>query len=899
MVRTLLFICFILIFFPGISQQNNELSKVESLMLDSRYEEAVQYIDASISSSKNGTLLSIKKTEALIKLGKTTDAELLLKKTEASVVQDKYTLYYKALIAMNYGALYQNQGRNDLALEQFQVALDNLEQDKRSANLEAAEALAYLGNVYRSTGKYVQAEEQLQRALTIRQSKLPETHELIAASYNDLGLVYTQLDPDKAFTYYEKALAIYAKLHGADHPKLAITNTNLGVLYRSEKLYGDAVNYFEAALKIWEKIFVQPHPNKALVMMNLGQTYSGIGDTKAALGYYERALAMYEASQGKKHPDVAYVYNLLGNEKLARQKFDESLADYQKALIANTPDFNSENIVVNPGTKNYYNGNQLLYSLMYKAQALEAKHLGQTLKESDLVLGLKTLQTADSLIDRIRQQITNESDKITLGAIANEVYADGVRISFLLSDVSFRHRKLYRELSFYFAEKSKSAVLLEAISDTNAKSFANIPEVLLEEEKKLKASIALTSQKLAQKPSEAEEKSLRTTLFNLNRSYEDFTKRLETNYPEYFNLKFNAAAPSIKELQSLLPDKTALISYFIDELKAQLYTYVISKNDFTITEVNLPEAYDKYITGLRNGLYFMEVNAFVEASTHLYKLLIPKRIPKSISDLVIIATGRMGIIPFETLLTKEVKEIPDLSELPYLLRRFSVRYEFSAGLVLQKKRDANPSKISSVMVCAPVTFPAKDKLNDLPGTESEVNAIASLFKEKNINSQVYLRAQANEATIKSNSLKNYSLIHFATHGIVDESSPELSRIYLQNDSKTEDGNLFAGEIYNLEFNANLVSLSACQTGLGKISKGEGVIGLSRALVYAGAKNIIVSFWSVADESTAQLMADFYRKMLDNPSETYSQSLRKAKLNLLTIEKYKSPYYWAPFVLIGF
>jgi CHAT domain-containing protein len=172
----------------------------------------------------------------------------------------------------------------------------------------------------------------------------------------------------------------------------------------------------------------------------------------------------------------------------------------------------------------------------------------------------------------------------------------------------------------------------------------------------------------------------------------------------------------------------------------------------------------------------------------------------------------MGIIPFETLLTKETKGEVAFADLPYLFRRFSVRYEFSAGLVLQKKRESQPSKISSVMVCAPVTFPVRDKLNDLPGTETEVNTIANLFKEKKITSKVYLRNQANEAAVKSNTLKDYSIVHFATHGIVDETSPELSRIYLQSDSKTEDGNLFAGEIYNLEFNANLVSLSACQTG---------------------------------------------------------------------------------------
>jgi CHAT domain-containing protein len=198
----------------------------------------------------------------------------------------------------------------------------------------------------------------------------------------------------------------------------------------------------------------------------------------------------------------------------------------------------------------------------------------------------------------------------------------------------------------------------------------------------------------------------------------------------------------------------------------------------------------------------------------------------------------------------------------------------------------------------PVRFPEKDNLNDLPGTETEVNTISKLFQSKNIPNRIFLNNQANETEIKSGKLKDYSLIHFATHGIVDETSPELSRIYLQSDSEAEDGNLFAGEIYNLQLNANLVSLSACQTGLGKISKGEGVIGLSRALVYAGAKNIIVSFWSVADESTAELMTDFYKYLLENPSASYSSDLRQAKLGMLN-SKYASPYYWAPFILIGF
>jgi CHAT domain-containing protein len=142
-------------------------------------------------------------------------------------------------------------------------------------------------------------------------------------------------------------------------------------------------------------------------------------------------------------------------------------------------------------------------------------------------------------------------------------------------------------------------------------------------------------------------------------------------------------------------------------------------------------------------------------------------------------------------------------------------------------------------------------------------------------------------------------LHFATHGVVDEKNPELSRIQLNAGVESEDGVLYAGEIYNLELNANLVTLSACQTGLGKISKGEGVIGLSRALVFAGARNCMVSFWKVADESTAQLMKNYYSILLNSPGHNYSATLQRAKLDLISEDRYASPFYWAPFILIGY
>jgi CHAT domain-containing protein len=162
---------------------------------------------------------------------------------------------------------------------------------------------------------------------------------------------------------------------------------------------------------------------------------------------------------------------------------------------------------------------------------------------------------------------------------------------------------------------------------------------------------------------------------------------------------------------------------------------------------------------------------------------------------------------------------------------------------------------------------------------------------------VAIGKEANEGLVKSGALSDFRYLHFATHGIVDEVSPELSRIYLQESDK-EDGNIFSGEIFNLKLNADLAVLSACETGLGKYSKGEGVIGLSRALVYAGARSIVVSFWPVADESTAQLMTEFYRQLVGRAGVSPRVALRTAKLKLGGGQPYGAPYYWAPFVLIG-
>lgn len=905
MTKVLVFVLCLPLVINTFAQTPEKMAEqIDKLLIDSKYQEAIDLANKSIPAAKDFStrvILQNKKAEALIGIGNLQEAGNILNNVQKELDDKKDNTTLKAITLRNIGYLQLNQGRADLAEESIENSLELFTSAGSPDCLDAAQAHGNMGLMFMSQGKYKQAEEQLQRCLALRQQQLQPSDERIAATYNDLGLACVKLDPDRGIDYYEKALESYERIHGNEHLKIAIANINIGYANRELKLYGDAVINFETALTILEKNYPQPHPSKAVTYFNLGQTYLKMGDNKAAMDFYKKALEMYKLSYGTHHPDITQVLNAMGNLEHAENRYASAFEHYQQALQANVPDFTDSTIDSNPSPdNNYYNGNLLVQTLLFKAENYEGQYLGKTIKFSDLQKSLDLLSQCDKLVDQLRRTSNNEGDKLFLGLLANEVYSAGVRIAYTAA-INAVKKAQYFEKAFYFAEKSKNAVLLDAISESNAKSYAGIPANLLEKEKEIKSSIALFSQKLAQRPEPNEEKKIRENLFTLSKSYEEFIKSLETSYPEYFNLKYNLSLPSLSQVQSVLDEKSIVLSYFIDENENThtLYTFIISNKKYKIEEQVLDADFDKTVTGYRNSLYYDDRAIFIQTSTALGRQLIPRKISSSIVRLIILPAGRLGIIPFEPLLTEEV-EITGYKALPYLINKYSVQYEFSAGLLLQKAQAKSfATNVPSILLCAPVKFPEKDRLMELPGTKNEVEDISTLFAAKNYNNSLFTGMDASETLIKTTDLNKYSYLHLATHGVVDESEPELSRIYLQTNSAKEDGNLFAGEIYNLKLNANLVTLSACQTGLGKISKGEGVIGLSRALIYAGAQHLIVSFWSVADESTALLMKNFYAEMLDSGHKTFEESLRVAKLKMITDEKYATPFYWAPFILIGY
>lgn len=800
------------------------------------------------------------------------------------VLPDQKKLFYESLYLKGEG--YLKAGRNDLALEALLLAESSLPDQ---TSLDAAECFNDLGVIYWNTGNRETALTYHEKALEVRTKHLDTTDPLLADSYLNIGLIYLDEEFLQSIIYFNRALKIYQEQFGKTHPKVALCYSNIAFANSGQGNHRDALDYLDLTMKIWESSFEGDHPNKAFTLSNKGRIYEKQGNYEQALLSQQEALQQYLRLYGARHPEVANTYALIGSVQQKKGELKQAVESYQRSIYANLFDQEYLTVYDLPEIRDYYNADILLSSIHSKAQALEALHFDQTLKLRDIDGSLKAYGKCDELITRIRQLRLDETDKIRLGKLATDIYENGIRIALYLSEKTFSKDK-YLNQAFRFCERSKSATLLEAINETKARHFAGIPDELLQLEDSLKAEISWLEQQIASGSGE-EIGRLKSQLFDYQQAYRNFVTGLEADFPNYYQLKFNQTPVSAADIQSVITDGTAVLSYFTGA--RSIYIFYLTSSDFRAYDIPRKENLKQLISGMRNSMKYRVSDAFRKAALELGDQLIPP-VHGTIRNLIILPDGQLGTIPFEALLTG------DEAENAYLISGYAISYDYAASLFLEKRRKPTDQQVSGIFLSAPVSFTNNEiRMATLEGSEKEVREIRYLFLSGNDKPDVYLNEQASEVIAKSNALKDYKYLHFATHGIVDESHPELSRIFLCP-GPGEDGSLYSGEIYNLNIRADLVTLSACETGLGKVEKGEGIIGLSRSLMYAGAKNLIVSLWQVADQSTAQLMIDFYQQHLRHPAEpTYSSDLRQAKLNLINSDAYSDPYYWAPFILIGY
>jgi CHAT domain-containing protein len=336
--------------------------------------------------------------------------------------------------------------------------------------------------------------------------------------------------------------------------------------------------------------------------------------------------------------------------------------------------------------------------------------------------------------------------------------------------------------------------------------------------------------------------------------------------------------------------------------------------------------------------------SFVPAANALYKAAVePAAKSLGTKRLLIAADGALNYVPFEALVTSP--EVVDYSSLPYLVKTNEIVYAPSASVIGAIRQQQNIKGSGPILVLADPVFNSADtrskgvapsapsetrglgiqsalvdvagadpnaapgtaKMQGLPlarlaGTRAEAEQIVKLAKVSGTQADMWLDLDASEDNVDTRDVSKYRILHIATHGLLNAERPQFTGLVLTLvGNKNEDGFLRTDEVFNLKLGSPLVMLSACETGLGKEKRGEGVMGLTRAFIYAGAPTVGVSLWSVADKSTAELMSDFYKRLLTSGTPTSgspASSMREAQLAMIAAKKYSAPFYWAPFVLVG-
>lgn len=359
---------------------------------------------------------------------------------------------------------------------------------------------------------------------------------------------------------------------------------------------------------------------------------------------------------------------------------------------------------------------------------------------------------------------------------------------------------------------------------------------------------------------------------------------------------------ALLDVQASIPDEESVIlEYFLGDSSSCLW--VITEEENAMYVLPGREALIEGIETLRFSLTKPDpsnLSFFSQSAQMLYKQLLEPAHPfmKKKKKLVVIPDGELFYLPFEALLSKAPKKGKDSdpSAFSYLVNKHAIAYGHSATILMNMPAGMQGEDKAQPRLLAFGDPEFTSQYKRLDYSAEEVEKIASYFGTES--ADVFLQKEASEQRIKNMQLEGYNYIHFATHGTVDELIPDFSSLVLSMDpERNEDGLLQAWEIMELQINAELVVLSACETGLGKLVRGEGLIGLTRSLVYSGASSVLVSLWSVADQSTSGFMTQFYEYLI-NESLEKAFSLQMTKQDMIESTDLAHPFYWAPFILIG-
>jgi CHAT domain-containing protein len=545
---------------------------------------------------------------------------------------------------------------------------------------------------------------------------------------------------------------------------------------------------------------------------------------------------------------------------------------------------------------------------------LAAHHgLGETCAaKGDDLESLRHLQLAIEAIESLRGRIPTPELKADFVQQNWKAYEDAI---YVLSRLHHRDPdKGFDRQAFYYAEKGRARSFLDLLAESRARITKGLTAAQQQQEASLFAELSKASAALLRQASEPNTQAVRKAEENLSQ----WAIELRRTNPQYQDLQYPEPDDSAKVQSALAGTGIAILEYTLGE--RQSFVWAISASRMEMLTLPGRKQIEKDVASLRaittrppKGTQSPDA---LQAAKNLYaRLMAP--VEKSIQGakrVLIVPDGILYYLPFEALIRHTAPKPR------YLIEDYTIAYAPSASVFVRlsaEKRRNNRRRRELLAYGDPLfdvgglatgnirmgdlvrgVYEANGmRLAPLPNTRAEVENIGRLYPADR--RKIYLGARATEASVKQEKLTEYKRLHFATHAVIDEQAPARSGVVLSLvNTGREDGILRAGEIFNLDLDADLVVLSACQTGLGKLVKGEGMVGLTRAFLYAGTPRVLVSLWEVNDLATTEFMTLFYAKMKEVQST--ASALREVKLAMIHSPSlaYRHPYFWTPFVLTG-
>ncbi len=865
---------------------------------------AQSFQDTTVSSQyikKAEILLTQKKLDSSIiyfKKGLTIDLKLL------GDNHQKVIIYYDRI-----GLIYKNLGEHEIALDYFNTFLRLVIKKYGEYHYYAGYGFLNLGITYKNLLRYELALKNYKNALVV--FNYCKKIDMTAFVYNSIGDIHAKRgDINFATEYYNKSIRIGTKLFGENYIENGKSFKNIGALYHSKRDHEKALSYYKKSLRILVNVYGKNSINTADIHYNIGELYEDKKEYDTSLTHYQKSLKAYMSILDNNDLKITKLNLRIANIYTKKEKnkdFKKAISFLDQAIIANkkTKYFDPNKNDFNPSE--YYDLKLLLKTLHGKAKILQEKYIKDKNIES-LDSSLKIYEQADILIDYIRKSHHNYQDKILFAKNSREVYLDAIKAQFLLYKII--KTKSVIEKIIYYIEKSKANALKDLINETKTKEFKGLSSELLSLEIKQKINRAFYQSRIIEERSNADRglskiKKYENKLLNVRKIEDSIVNIFKKSYPKYYQLKHQNTIILASKIQKMLKDKTSLVEFFTSGTIT--YVFVITTSKIEVKELKIPNLSEK-IAKFKLSITNKHTKAYKSIGHQLYlDLIAPIQNYFTGEELIIIPDEVLWHLNFELLLNqKDSSNNP--KELSYLLKEYIISYANSANLLFSNQEKSLFSFPPMQEKCLAfsfsadtdfqnsntISFPAlKEYKNDLPGTREEIKAIANI-----IDGNYFYGSEAVESKFKKN-VSQYNILHLALHGEVDNQQPENSRLFFtKGKDKTEDDLLYSYELFALDIPAELTVLSACNTGVGKIAKGEGILSLGTAFQYAGTKSLLLSSWEVPDQTTPELMKYFYTNLKAGMSK--SKALQQAKLQYLNSANINRthPFYWGGFYLVG-